>query len=110
MPTPNDFAAIDIRVGTVLDAEPFPEARKPLLKLRIDFGPELGVKGSSAQLTARYAPESLVGRQIVAAVNIGTRRVAGFLSEVLVLGAMVTATDVVLLAADAPVANGTRIG
>jgi tRNA-binding protein len=110
MPTPDDFAAIDIRVGTVLDAEPFPEARKPSLKLRIDFGPELGVKQSSAQLTARYARGTLVGRQIVAAVNIGTRRIAGFLSEVLVLGAMSSATDVVLLAVDEPVANGTRIG
>jgi tRNA-binding protein len=110
MPTPDDFAAIDIRVGTVLHAEPFPEARKPSLKLRIDFGPELGVKQSSAQLTARYAPESLVGRQIIAAVNIGTRRIAGVLSEVLVLGAMATATDVVLLAVDEAVQDGTRIG
>jgi tRNA-binding protein len=76
MPTPDDFAAIEIRVGTVLDAEPFPEARKPSLRLRIDFGPQLGVKQSSAQLTARYGPEALVGRQIVAAVNIGTRRIA----------------------------------
>lgn len=110
MPMPDDFAAIDIRVGTVLDAEPFPEARKPSLKLRIDFGPELGVKQSSAQLTARYAPESLVGRQIIAAVNIGTRRIAGFLSEVLVLGAMPSPTDVVLLAVDESVENGARIG
>jgi tRNA-binding protein len=110
MPTLDDFAAIDIRVGTVLDAEPFPEARKPTLKLRIDFGPELGVKQSSAQLTARYAPESLVGRHVIAAVNIGTRRIAGFVSEVLVLGAMPSSTDVVLLAVDEPVANGTRIG
>ena len=110
MPTPDDFAAIDIRVGTVLDAEPLPDARKPSIKLRIDFGAELGIKQSSAQLTARYRPESLVGRQVVAAVNIGTRRIAGFLSEVLVLGAMGPATDVVLLAVDEPVANGTRIG
>jgi tRNA-binding protein len=110
MPTPDDFAAIDIRVGTVLDAEPFAEARKPSLKLRVDFGPQLGVKQASAQLTARYTPESLVGRQVVAAVNIGTRRVAGFVSEVLVLGAMPTATDVVLLAVDQHVANGTQIG
>jgi tRNA-binding protein len=110
MPTPDDFAVIDIRVGTVLDAEPFPEARKRSLKLRIDFGPELGVKQSSAQLTARYGPESLVGRQVIGAVNIGTRRIAGFLSEVLVLGAMVSPTDVVLLAVNEPVANGTRIG
>jgi tRNA-binding protein len=110
MPTPDEFAAIDIRVGTVLDAEPFAGARKPSLKLRVDFGPQLGVKQASAQLTARYTPESLVGRQVVAAVNIGTRRVAGFISEVLVLGAMPTATDVVLLAVDQHVANGTQIG
>jgi tRNA-binding protein len=110
MPTPDDFFAIDVRVGTVLGAEPFPEARKPSLKLRIDFGPELGVKQSSAQLTTRYAPETLVGRQVVAVVNIGTRRVAGFTSEVLVLGAMPSSTDVVLLRVDDRVANGTRIG
>jgi tRNA-binding protein len=110
MPTFDDFAAIDIRVGTVLDAEPFPEARKPSLRLRIDFGPELGVKQSSAQITTRYVPEALVGRQVVAAVNIGTRRIAGFTSEVLVLGAMPSPTDVVLLAVDAAVANGARIG
>jgi tRNA-binding protein len=109
MPTPDDFFAIDVRVGTVLSAEPLPEARKPSLKLRIDFGPELGVRQSSAQLTGRYTPDSLVGRQVVAAVNIGTRRIAGFVSEVLVLGAMVTATDVVLLRVDEPVADGTRI-
>jgi tRNA-binding protein len=109
MPTPDEFFAIDIRVGTVLGAEPFPEARKPSLKLRIDFGPELGVRQSSAQLTTRYTPDSLVGRQVVAAVNIGTRRIAGFLSEVLVLGAMATPADVVLLRVDEPVGNGTRI-
>jgi tRNA-binding protein len=109
MPTPDEFFAIDIRVGTVLGAEPFPEARKPSLKLRIDCGPELGVKQSSAQLMTRYTPETLVGRQVVAAVNIGTRRIAGFISEVLVLGAMATPTDVVLLRVDQPVADGTRI-
>jgi tRNA-binding protein len=105
-----DFASIDMRVGTVITAEHFPEARKPSLKLTIDFGPELGVKRSSAQLTVHYRPEQLVGRQIVAAVNLGTRRIATFDSEVLVLGAMPTATEVVLLAVDHPVANGTRIG
>jgi tRNA-binding protein len=110
MPSADDFFAIDVRVGTVLGVEPFPEARKPSLKLRVDFGPELGVKQSSAQLTERYAPEALVGRQVVAVVNIGTRRIAGFLSEVLVLGAMASATDVVLLGVDQPVPNGTRIG
>lgn len=105
-----DFASIDMRVGTVLTAEAFPEARKPSLKLTIDFGPELGVKRSSAQITVHYGAEQLVGRQVVAAVNLGTRRIAGFESEVLVLGAMPSPTEVVLLAADQPVANGTRIG
>jgi tRNA-binding protein len=109
MATPEEFLAIDMRVGTVLAAEPFPEARKPSLRLTIDFG-ELGVKRSSAQITTHYTPESLVGRQVVAAVNLGDRRIAGFTSQVLVLGAMPTATEVVLLAPDQPVPNGTRIG
>lgn len=110
MPSPEEFFAIDMRVGTVLAAEPFPEAQKPSIKLTIDFGPELGVKRSSAQLTKRYTPESLVGRQVVAAVNLGDRRIAGFKSEVLVLGAMPDPTDVVLLQVNFPVENGTRIG
>lgn len=110
MATPEQFFEIDMRVGTVLDAEAFPEARKPSIKLSIDFGPELGTKRSSAQLTVHYTPAQLVGRQVIAAVNLGTRRIAGFSSEVLVLGAMPTATEVVLLATDRPVANGTRIG
>lgn len=110
MATAEQFFEIDMRVGTVLHAEPFPEARKPAIKLTIDFGPELGTKQSSAQLTVHYTPEQLVGRQVVAAVNLGTRRIAGFTSEVLVLGGMPTATEVVLLALDQPVANGTRIG
>jgi tRNA-binding protein len=105
-----DFSAIDMRVGTVIAAEPFPEARKPSIKLRIDFGPELGVKRSSAQLTVHYSPEELVGRQVIAAVNLGTRRIATFDSEVLVLGAVPTPTEVVLLAVDRRVENGTRIG
>jgi len=109
MASPEEFANIDMRVGTVLAAEPFPEARKPAIKLTIDFGPELGIKRSSAQLTVHYTPESLVGRQIVAAVNLGTRRIAGFTSEVLVLGGMPTVTEVVLLALERPVPNGTRI-
>ena len=105
-----DFASVDMRVGTVLTAAPFPEARKPAIRLTIDFGPELGVKRSSAQLTVHYTPEQLVGRQVVAAVNLGTRRIAGFESEVLVLGAMPSTTEVVLLATDQRVDNGTRIG
>jgi len=110
MATPEGFSALDMRVGTVLKAEAFPEARKPSIKLEIDFGPELGVRRSSAQLTKRYRPEDLVGRQVIAAVNLGSRRIAGFESQVLVLGAMPSADDVVLLKSDQPVANGTRIG
>ncbi|HET7374782.1 MAG TPA: tRNA-binding protein [Gemmatimonadaceae bacterium] len=110
MPTPDDFFAIDMRVGTVVHAEEFAEARKPSIKLLIDFGSEIGQKRSSAQLTAHYTPAQLVGRQVVAAVNIGTRRIAGYTSEVLVLGAMPTSTEVVLLAVEQQVANGTRIG
>ncbi len=105
-----DFASIDMRVGTVVTAEAFPEARKPSLKLSIDFGPELGVKRSSAQLTVHYEPQRLVGRQVIAAVNLGTRRIATFDSEVLVLGAIPTPTEVILLAPDQRVPDGTRIG
>ena len=103
------FFATDIRVGTVLEALPFPEARKPALKLKIDFGPEIGIKWTSAQVTAYYTPEDLVGRQVVAAINLGTKRIAGFTSEVLVLGAMDTPTAVNLLHPDRPSPNGTRI-
>lgn len=109
MATPEQFFEIDMRVGTVVSAEAFPEARKPSIKLEIDFGAELGRKRSSAQLTMHYQPGDLVGRQIIAAVNLGSRRIAGFTSEVLVLGAMPTEREVVLLALERPVANGTRI-
>ena len=104
-----DFAALDMRVGTVIAAEPFPEARKPAIKLTIDFGPELGVKRSSAQITVHYTPAELVGRQVVAAVNLGTRRIAGFVSEVLVLGATPVPGEVVLLRPDGHVPDGARI-
>lgn len=104
-----DFASIDMRVGTVLTAEPFREAQKPSYTLTIDFGAELGVKRSSAQLTTHYQPRDLVGRQVIAAVNLGTRRIATFDSEVLVLGAMPGASEVILLSVDRTVANGTRI-
>lgn len=110
MTTPSEALAIlDLRIGTVLTAAPFPEARVAAIKLEIDFGSELGVKRSSAQLTRRYEPAGLIGRQVVAAVNLGTRRVAGFPSEVLVLGGIPGSGDVVLLALDAPVPNGTRV-
>jgi tRNA-binding protein len=110
MPTPEDFFSIDMRVGTVVRADPFPEARKPSIKLEIDFGPELGMRRSSAQLTMHYAPDRLVGRQVIGVVNIGERRIAGFTSQVLVLGAMPSPTEVVLLEPDHEVVNGTRIG
>lgn len=103
------FFAVDVRVGTVVAADPFPEARVPAVKLRVDFGPALGVRQSSAQLTRRYAPAELVGRQVVAVVNLPPRRVAGYRSEVLVLGAVPGAGDVALLAVDGVVPNGTRV-
>ena len=103
------FFATDIRVGTVIEAQPFPEARKPAIKLRIDFGPEIGIKSSSAQITTYYSPETLVGRQVVAVMNLGNKRIGGFTSEVLVLGAMETPTQVILLRPDPPAPNGSRI-
>lgn len=109
MATIEDFERVEMRVGTVRAAEPFPEARKPAIRLTIDFGAELGVRRSSAQLTRRYTPEQLVGRQVVAVMNLGERRIAGFASQVLVLGGVPEAGDVVLLAPDAPVPDGTRI-
>ena len=110
MATFDEFLKIDIRVGTIVKASPFPEAKKPAIKLEIDFGADLGVKRSSAQLTMHYSPEALVGRQVVAVVNFPVRRIATFDSEVLVLGAMPTASEVVLLQVERRVENGTRIG
>jgi tRNA-binding protein len=106
----DDFLKLDIRAGVVVDAEEFPEARKPAIKLRIDFGEELGIKRSSAQITARYTPAALVGRQVIAVVNFPPRRIAGFESEVLVLGAYSEAGEVVLLAPDAAVPRGAVVG
>jgi len=104
----DDFFQVDIRVGTVLRAEPFPEARKPAYKLWIDFG-ELGVRQSSAQITALYQPQELVGRQVVAVVNFPPRKIAGFRSQVLVLGAATEAGHITLLAPDAYAPDGSRI-
>ena len=104
-----EFTRVDMRVGVVVAAEPFPEARRPALKLQIDFGP-LGVKRSSAQITDHYAPAALVGRRVVAVVNFPPKRIGPFVSEVLVLGAYNEAGEVVLLAPDFEVAPGSRIG
>jgi tRNA-binding protein len=104
-----DFERVDMRVGVVVDAQEFPEARRPAYKLWVDFGP-LGVKCSSAQITRRYAPAELIGRRVVAVVNFPPKQIGPFVSEVLVLGAYDEAGDVILLAPDADVAPGSRIG
>lgn len=106
-----DFAAVDVRVGRVVRAEPFPEARRPAIKLWIDFGPELGERRSSAQITGRYEPGGLVGRLVLGVVNLPPRRIGPFVSEVLVLGVDDADGAVVLVApdADADVAPGVRL-
>jgi len=107
--TLDDFHRVDIRVGTVIDAQPYPEARKPAIKLWIDFGAELGVRQSSAQITEHYAPDALVGRQVCAVVNFAPRQIGKFRSEVLTLGMPDAAGAVVLVRPDQAVPAGGRL-
>lgn len=105
----DDFLKIDVRVGTVIEAVEFPEARKPAYKLRIDFGPEVGVKRSSAQITVHYQPNTLVGRQVAAVVNFPPRQIGPFMSEVLTLGFADANGDIVLIHPERAVPNGSRM-
>lgn len=105
----DQFLAVDIRIGTVLSAEPFPEARKPAYKLVIDFGPAIGVRKSSAQITERYRLDELPGRQVAAVVNFPPRQIGKFMSEVLTLGFPDDAGEVVLIGPDRDVPNGGRL-
>lgn len=109
MATIQDFEKLDIRTGMIIACDLFPQARKPAYKLTIDFGAEIGIKHSSAQITALYTSEQLVGRQVLGVVNFPSRLVAGFASEVLVLG-VYAPEGVVLITADRPVPNGLRLG
>lgn len=105
----DDFQAVEVRAGTIVAAEPFPEARKPAFKLTIDFGPEVGTRRSSAQITALYEPGELVGRQVIAVTNLPPRQIGPFVSEVLVLGLSDGEGRISLLGPDHPVPNGAHM-
>ena len=105
----DDFQRVDMRVGTVVDAQPFPEARRPAIKLWVDFGESIGVRKTSAQLTVHYTPEELVGRQVLAVLNFPPKQIGKFMSEILVLGLPDADGAVVLLNIDKPVPNGGKL-
>ncbi|MGK2862669.1 MAG: tRNA-binding protein [Chitinophagaceae bacterium] len=106
----NDFEKIDIRTGTIIEVNDFPKARKPAYKLQIDFGKELGVKRSSAQITARYEKKDLLNRQVISVINFPPKQIGDFISECLVLGVYDENNDVILLQPGMPVTNGMKIG
>ena len=106
----NDFEKVEMRIGTILEINDFPEARKPAFQLLIDFGSAIGIKKSSAQITKRYTKEELVGKQIIAVVNFPRKQIGTFMSECLVLGSVGDDNDIVLLTSDIKVENGLRIG
>ena len=105
----DDFLKVDIRVGRIVDAQDYPEAKKPALKLRVDFGPEIGVKRSSAQITRHYRPEKLVGRLVIGVVNFPSRQIGKFMSDVLILGVPDADGEVVLVTPDMDVPAGGRM-
>ena len=106
----NDFEKLEIRVGQVIEVNDFPKARKPAYKLLIDFGEELGIKNSSAQITHHYTKDDLLNKQVIAVVNFPPKQIAGFISECLVLGIYDENNDVILLKPERPVKNGQKIG
>jgi tRNA-binding protein len=105
-----EFEQVDMRTGTIIDVNDFPKARKPAYQLRIDFGPEIGIRNSSAQITVHYSKEDLIQRQVIAVINFPPKQIADFISECLVLGIYDENKDVILLKPDKPAGNGNKIG